>query len=153
VAAAVLLACAACAGSAAADHGTPSKGAPASQYVVQMVPYGRGVVMADSRGHMLYAWHGDTAPGTSLCNAKCATIWPPLHAVAGGKFGPGLSPTTFTVIVRKDGTRQLATNGRPLYAYSGDKKADVANGERVQYHFLLDDDGEKVCGASGGVNC
>jgi predicted lipoprotein with Yx(FWY)xxD motif len=69
--------------------------------------------------------------GTSACNGPapgttqaCATFWPPVPAPAGMTL-----TAPFGVSKRLDGTLQLTYNGHPLYTYSQDTAAGIANGD------------------------
>jgi len=73
-------------------------------------------VFVDKHGMTLYTFNKDT-DGTSHCYGKCAVLWPPLlapsSATAMGKF---------TIVARKDGTKQWAYHGKPLYLFQKDTK-------------------------------
>ena len=59
-------------------------------------------VLTDNQGRTLYTFDKDIgAPGKSVCNAQCATNWPPL-AVAPNAAALG----DYTIITRADGARQ-----------------------------------------------
>lgn len=82
-------------------------------------------VLVDSRGMTLYTFDKDPAGGgKSVCNAQCATVWPPLTAAAGSAAGGD-----FAVITRDDGGKQIAHKGRPLYFYSPDQKPGDMTGD------------------------
>jgi predicted lipoprotein with Yx(FWY)xxD motif len=105
-----------------------------------------GPVFADTRGHTLYTWLGDKKPGESLCNderytdavaaaevhyflpdadrrATCREVWPPFIAKQDSKpLG------RWSVITRKDGTRQWAFDQQPLYAFAQDTRPGEVNG-------------------------
>lgn len=89
-----------------------------------------GTVLADTKGMSLYTFDKDSS-GTSNCNDKCATAWPPL--VAGGN---AKNHENLTVITRADGSRQWAYKGAPLYLWQGDKQpGDVTgNGMKNVWH-------------------
>lgn len=60
-------------------------------------------------GERLY-YNDRDPPGRSTCYEGCAAAWPPVPAPADARaVGP------WTVIVRKDGSRQWALRGRPVY--------------------------------------
>ena len=81
--------------------------------------------LADTSGRPLYTYDKD-APGQSNCYAQCAVLWPPLLA------GDGDAPTgDFTLVVRKDGRRQWAFNGMPLYYWVSDRVPGPPTGEAV----------------------
>jgi predicted lipoprotein with Yx(FWY)xxD motif len=82
-----------------------------------------GKVYANAAGMTLYMFDKDGA-GVSNCNDACAAMWPPFKADAMGK-----SAGDWAVIVRKDGARMWAYEGKPLYAYSKDKKPGDVTGD------------------------
>jgi predicted lipoprotein with Yx(FWY)xxD motif len=92
---------------------------------------GLGLVLADSEGHVLYAFSKDT-PEASGCEGACAKAWPPL-LVEEGEPEPsnGASAARLGTIARGDGTRQVTYAGHPLYTYSGDDRPGQAKGDGV----------------------
>ncbi len=82
-------------------------------------------VFADTKGKALYTFDKD-APGTSTCLGECAAIWSPFLAPANAKPAPDWS-----VIIRNDGARQWAHEGRPLYTYAEDKALGPADGHNI----------------------
>lgn len=75
----------------------------------------------------LYVFDRDTAnSGKSVCNAECASNWPPLMAPAGAQpIG------NWSVVVRDNGTTQWAYQGKPLYYWIKDRKPGDATGDGV----------------------
>ena len=66
-------------------------------------------------------------------NVDFQQTWPPLildPATAAPVTGDGVQGP-LSVVVRSDGARQVADNGRPLYRYSGDTKAGDTNGDGI----------------------
>ncbi len=92
---------------------------------------GLGLVLADSEGHVLYAFSKDT-PKASACEGACAKAWPPL-LVEEGEPEPsnGASAARLGTITRGDGARQVTYAGHPLYTYSGDDQPGQAKGNGV----------------------
>ena len=84
-----------------------------------------GAVLATKDGMTLYTFDKDAA-NTSNCNGGCAKSWPP--ALASAKAH---DEGAFTVITRKDGSRQWAYNGDPLYGWQGDRKPGDITGDGV----------------------
>lgn len=80
---------------------------------------------ATPNGFTLYEFSGDAA-NVSNCNGACAAVWPPFMAAAGAQ-----PSGNFTVIMRTGGGQQWAFNGHPLYTFSGDTSAGMANGQNV----------------------
>ena len=85
----------------------------------------KGKALVDGKGMTLYVFDKDTA-GTSNCNDQCAVNWPPLMAAADAK-----PSGEWTVITRKDGGKQWAYNGKPLYAFHKDAKPGDVTGDGV----------------------
>ncbi|HTZ01882.1 MAG TPA: hypothetical protein VMC05_06060 [Xanthobacteraceae bacterium] len=85
----------------------------------------KGKALVDAKGMTLYVFDRDSA-GTSNCNDQCAINWPPLLASGDAKAtGP------WTVITRKDGGKQWAYNGKPVYAFHKDAKPGDTSGDGV----------------------
>ena len=79
--------------------------------------------LADAKGRTLYTFDRDSI-GKSNCTGACAAVWPPYLA------GDGVTPDSArTIIVRDDGTKQWAQNGKPLYYYVADTRAGAATGD------------------------
>ena len=81
------------------------------------------MVLADTRGMTLYTYDKDE-PGKSNCNGLCAHFWPPLTAAVDAQ-----PMSDWTVITRKDGSKQWAYRDKPLYTYDKDKKPGETKGE------------------------
>ncbi|MEA2780281.1 MAG: hypothetical protein QOK29_1825 [Rhodospirillaceae bacterium] len=85
-----------------------------------------GVVLTDPSGMTLYIYDEDM-PGKSSCTGQCAEYWPPAKASADAK------PTgDLTIIIREDGTRQWADDGKPLYTFARDKKPGDVTGDNMK---------------------
>lgn len=84
-------------------------------------------VLIGPNGMTLYTFARDPAgTGKSVCNAQCATNWPPLMAPEAARpMGP------YSVVTRDDGAKQWAYNGWPLYYWSKDMKAGDKTGDGV----------------------
>ena len=80
-------------------------------------------VLADAKMMTLYTFAKD-APGVSNCYDNCAKNWPPLAAAADAK-----AMGEWTVVTRKDGTKQWAYKGMPLYTWVKDAKPGDVSGE------------------------
>ena len=82
-------------------------------------------VLATSAGATLYTFDKDVAnSGKSVCNAQCATNWPPLAAQASDA-----ASGDWSVVARDDGSKQWAYKGWPLYTYAKDAKAGDTTGD------------------------
>ena len=83
-------------------------------------------VLVGPNGMTLYTFDKDTTPGKSVCNAQCATNWPPLMAADSDK-----DAGDYTVITRDDAKKQWAMKGKPLYYWAKDTKAGDKTGDGV----------------------
>ena len=93
-------------------------------------------LLGDGSNRTLYVFDVDQSKaGSSLCNAKCAEVWPPYlltaQEVAGLKAPLGS-------IVRDAGTVQLTYNGRPVYTYALDRHSadDQGDGIGGVWHYI-----------------
>ena len=84
-------------------------------------------VLVGPNGMSLYTFVKDASgSGKSVCNAACATNWPPLMAPeAAGQRG------AYTVVTRDDANKQWAYKGSPLYYWVKDMKAGDKTGDGV----------------------
>ncbi len=81
-----------------------------------------GMVM-DAKGNTLYIFDKDTG-GVSACYDDCAKNWPPYLGKADDPLTEG-----WTLVDRKDGTKQWAYDGKPMYYFIGDTKAGDVTGD------------------------
>jgi predicted lipoprotein with Yx(FWY)xxD motif len=81
----------------------------------------RGGVLADDKGMTLYVFTRDGV-NASNCYDGCAKAWPPYLAAAGAS-----KAADFSIVERRDGSRQWAFKGQPLYYFAG----DAAPGDRA----------------------
>lgn len=85
----------------------------------------KGVVLTDARGMTLYIFDKDSK-GKSACYGECAEDWPPFLAkAADAASGP------YGLVIRKDGQKQWAFNGMPLYYWQDDTAKGQATGDGV----------------------
>ena len=82
-------------------------------------------MMVDHKGMTVYTFDKD-AGGKSMCNGDCAKNWPPLMAAGDAK-----ADGAYSIVDRKDGTKQWAKDGMPLYFWVKDKKAGDITGDGV----------------------
>ena len=84
-----------------------------------------GGMLVNSAGMTLYTFDKDAAgSGKSTCNGPCAANWP-LLAAAAADSGSG----EWSVVVREDGFRQWAYQGKPVYLWSKDQKPGDKSGD------------------------
>jgi len=83
-------------------------------------------------GSRLFIFNEDT-PGTSHCYRGCASAWPPLY-VSSDQTTERVGD--WTVILRKDGKRQWAYKGQPVYRRYHDMPSDAEAIEAAGFHVL-----------------
>lgn len=87
-----------------------------------------GTYLVNETGFTLYYFANDApGKGVSNCSGGCVALWPLFYA-KNITVPSGLNPADFTTITRKDGMKQTAFKGWPLYYYSKDAKPGDANG-------------------------
>jgi predicted lipoprotein with Yx(FWY)xxD motif len=89
-----------------------------------------GKILVSASGRTLYH---DSLEGKNLvkCTGACAAEWPPLVIAAGAKpvAGSGVTAAMLGTVKRSDGKIQVTYGGKPLYLFSGDKKAGDVKGQ------------------------
>lgn len=93
---------------------------------VKTVETAKGNVLAAANGMTLYTFKNDKM-GESNCYDACATNWPPFMVEGDAK-----AEGAFTIVERKDGAKQWAKDGMPLYFWIKDKKMGDATGDGVK---------------------
>ncbi len=82
-------------------------------------------VLVGTNNMTLYTFAKDAVgSGKSVCNAQCATNWPPLLVEANAK-----ASGDYAVIARDDGKKQLTYKGAPLYFWAKDVKPGDKTGD------------------------
>lgn len=94
----------------------------------------KGEVFVGDNGMTLYVFDKD-AKDQSNCYGDCATLWPPFVAAKGAS-----AAGDFTLVSRKDGMKQWAYDGKPLYFWQKDKKPGDTTGDGVKgvWHVAKD---------------
>ena len=82
-----------------------------------------GTRITTATGFSTYTYDPDTA-GVSNCSGGCAKAWPPVPA-------PAVVNAPFSIVVRADGTKQLAYDQKPLYTFVNDKVASDEKGDGI----------------------
>ena len=89
-----------------------------------------GKILVSASGRTLYH---DSLEKQNLvkCTGACAAEWPPLVIAAGAKpvAGAGVTASMLGTVKRSDGKLQVTYGGKPLYLFSGDKKAGDVKGQ------------------------
>jgi predicted lipoprotein with Yx(FWY)xxD motif len=84
-----------------------------------------GDVLTTPDGRTVYTFDNDSA-GVSACYDTCAEKWPPVTAPSDAQ-----PMGNMTIIERRDGTRQWAYHGKPLYLYHDDKASGDVTGDNA----------------------
>lgn len=92
---------------------------------VKTVDSSKGKVLAGANGMTLYTFKKDTKD-VSNCYDNCAKNWPPLVAAGNAK-----ADGAYSIVDRKDGTKQWAKDGMPLYFWVKDTKMGDVTGDGV----------------------
>jgi predicted lipoprotein with Yx(FWY)xxD motif len=92
---------------------------------VMTVSTDKGDVLAGENGMTLYTFKKDTS-GVSNCYDKCAANWPPLAAE-----GDAMAEGAYSIVERKDGSKQWAKDGMPLYFWIKDAAKGDTTGDGV----------------------
>lgn len=106
---------------------TNSAAASSDNIYKTMTDPSKGEYLADFNGMALYTFDKDT-PGVSNCYDKCAQVWP---VYTSGATAQSTFPPNISVVTRKDGTKQFAWKGMPLYYYADDSKVGDIMGDGV----------------------
>ncbi|WEX76266.1 hypothetical protein PYH37_004560 [Sinorhizobium numidicum] len=93
---------------------------------VKTVESEKGPVLAAANGMTLYTYRDDQK-GVSSCYDACAKNWPPFM-VEGNATAEG----AYSIVERKDGSKQWAKDGMPLYFWVKDKKMGDITGDGVK---------------------
>jgi len=93
---------------------------------VKTVESEKGPVLAAANGMTLYTYKDDQK-GVSACYDQCAKNWPPF-TVEGNAMPEG----AYSIVERKDGSKQWAKDGMPLYFWVKDKKMGDITGDGVK---------------------
>jgi predicted lipoprotein with Yx(FWY)xxD motif len=88
-----------------------------------------GKIWTDEKGMTLYERAQDKK-NESGCYDACAKEWPAYIAAADAK-----ATAEWTVIDRKDGTKQWAYDGHPTYTFDEDKKPGDVKGDGKKDQF------------------
>lgn len=92
---------------------------------VKTIETAKGKVLAGEKGMTLYTFKKDTKD-VSNCYDQCATNWPPFMAAGDAK-----ADGAYSIVERKDGKKQWAKDGMPLYYWVKDTKEGDITGDGV----------------------
>jgi predicted lipoprotein with Yx(FWY)xxD motif len=93
---------------------------------VKTMESSKGKVVADEKGMTLYTFKNDKKD-VSSCYDDCAKAWPPFMADSKAK-----ASGAYSIVDRKDGKKQWAKDGMPLYFFVKDTKAGDVAGDGVK---------------------
>lgn len=94
---------------------------------VKTVTSAKGEVVASAdTGMTLYTFKNDKKD-VSNCYDDCAKNWPPFTAAGNAK-----PDGAYSLVTRKDGAKQWAKDGKPLYFWIKDMKEGDATGDGVK---------------------
>jgi predicted lipoprotein with Yx(FWY)xxD motif len=82
----------------------------------------KGKALVDAKGMTLYTFDRDSA-GKSSCSGPCASQWPPALAAASDAASGDWT------LISRDGGKQWAHKGKPLYTWKDDKKPGDTTGD------------------------
>ena len=94
-----------------------------------------GGMLVTSSGMTVYTFDKDKTDGSpSACTGGCTGLWPAVIATDSKPQAP------YGAITREDGSMQVTYKGKPLYVFSGDKKAGDAAGDNFKdvWHTVKD---------------
>ncbi len=83
-----------------------------------------GKVLFDSSGQAIYVFAKETT-SRAQCYGACAVAWPPVLTKGEAQAIGGVSAKLLGSIRRRDGSRQVTYQGRPLYFYAHEGKDEV----------------------------
>jgi predicted lipoprotein with Yx(FWY)xxD motif len=93
-------------------------------------------ILVDAKGMTVYTFDRDKAySGKSACAGQCEIDWPPVLATAEDE-----PERPFTIIKRKDGKRQWAYRGKPIYTWPEDQEpGDKYGDNKVKLWHVVKD--------------
>ncbi len=90
-----------------------------------------GRYVTDSSGRALYMFTADSK-GQSSCYDACARAWPPVTTTGTPEAAAaGLDKSKLGTITRRDGTKQVTYDGKPLYYFARDTEPQQLSGQDV----------------------
>jgi len=125
----------ACGGAGATANNAPSVAAtvaptPTPEPTAAVADSSLGKILVAATNKMtLYTYAKDTTD-LSNCYDACATSWPPFTITGAPIAATGITGK-LGVAARKDGSKQLTWNSKPLYFYNKDTKPGDVVGQNV----------------------
>lgn len=99
---------------------TAARASPSPSPTISAATSRYGQIVVDGSGRTLYLFDVESGP-QPRCYDACAQAWPPLLTATEPVAGTSLVPTLLSTATRRDGSKQVAYNGHPLYYYAGDR--------------------------------
>ena len=121
---------------------------------------GLGTVLVNGNGHTLYLLTSEKG-GKLTCTDDngCTKVWPDTELPKGttkGTAGSGVRASLLGTVKGSTGDLYLTYGGWPLYIYSGDPGANMANGEAITSFggtwYVIDPEGNPVTSAGSGTS-
>jgi predicted lipoprotein with Yx(FWY)xxD motif len=109
-----------------------------------------GPILVDARGRTLYVSTKDTG-GRSTCTGKCTRVWPPALAAGEPRLGAGIRASRVSIERRRDGRRQLAYYGHPLYTLTADTGPHQITGQGFEGRWYVVTAAGRVLAPHGGA--
>ena len=100
----------------AAHHGQPTAQARRRSKLT-LIGSRFGRMLADGKGNALYVFTRDKSD-SSRCRGDCAHAWPPLKTRRMPTAGSGVRKKLLGITRRRNGSKQVTYNGKPLYYYA-----------------------------------
>jgi predicted lipoprotein with Yx(FWY)xxD motif len=98
---------------------TPAPAKAKRTTVVEVQGSQYGDVLFDGKGFVLYLFTKDR-PAKSRCKGACAEAWPPFMKKGKLTPGQGVDASALGTTERRDGSKQVTYEDRPLYYYEHD---------------------------------
>jgi len=93
---------------------------------------GYGWILANAKGMTLYTFADDQKFANPLCEDACIAKWPPLLTSADVK-----PDGDWSIVTRKNGDKQWAFRGKPLYAHTRDVTPGDMNGDELLQKWYI----------------
>jgi predicted lipoprotein with Yx(FWY)xxD motif len=90
-------------------------------------------IVVNASGRAVYTLTGDSKTHSECASSNgCWSIWPPVTVGKGQRPSKGAGVSGTLSVWTHSGINQVLQNGHPLYTFSGDGAAHVANGNGLK---------------------
>jgi predicted lipoprotein with Yx(FWY)xxD motif len=125
-----------------------STGAPSAPVAVTTKRNQLGTILAAGpKQKTVYLFEADKGAG-SACTGACAQVWPPVASSGSAAAEGSAISAQISTITRRDGSKQLAYAGHPLYYYAKDGDRSDAYGQGLKNFgsgwYVLAPSGKKI---------